>query len=364
MRTEIPRRGVVLAAIILLGGCASASHDGSTTPPSPPAATTGALNVVIQNLPSGLAASVTVSNAAGYTQNLTSSQSLGSLSPASYTVAAAAVTASGTTYTPSIPSQTVVVAAGATADASVTYTATGVPGTYAAITPGFHTRSMTVDGVTRGYQIYIPPGYNPAVPQRVILFCHGSGENGTNNSSQIGVGLGKYITDNGNSFPDVVVFAQVPTLGDNAAGAVAVYHIYRTALDLTVAEVNIDPTRVLVTGVSSGATHTWMMAYQQPTRYAAMAPIAQWMIAKRLTFDDTTPFADGPSLAFARLPTLPIHEYYGENDANSSYQADQAGMAGNPNYALLVVPGADHTQSWDVTYASAAFWTWFRAQHR
>ncbi len=224
---------------------------------------------------------------------------------------------------------------------------------------------MIVDGVQRGYQIYIPPGYNPAIPQRVILFLNGSGENGSDNIHQITVGLGAYITDNGNTFPDVVVFAQTPSgLGDDAAGAATVYHIQKAALDLTVAEVNTDPARILVTGISSGATFTWTMAYQESTRYAAIAPIAQWVIAKRMVLDDNAIFANGPAIALAQFPLMPIHEYWGEFDGSPNFQSDQAGLSPDPNYTLTEVLGADHGGTWTTTYSSSAFWTWFRAQHR
>lgn len=328
---------------------------------------TGALTVTISGLPAGANANVLVTSSPDYSQGVTATRTLGTLAPAIYAVAAQAVSTGGVTYIPAPAAQNIAVTAGATAAATVTYSATTV-GNYLPISPGFHTRTMVVDGVTRGYQLYIPPGYDPAVPQRVILFLNGSGENGSNNTSQVTVGLGKYISDNSNTFPDVVVFPQTPSgFGDDATGSQSVYHVQKMALDLTVAEVHTDLARVCVTGISSGGSFAWMMAYHEPNRYAAVAPIAAFILGPRVTFDDATSNADAEALAIARLGTIPIHTYVGALDNSAlvaSATQDAIAFATDPNFLLTIIAGAGHGGSWDQTYASPAFWSWLRAQHR
>jgi predicted peptidase len=362
------RRGVSaafrLGALALLGGlaaaCAASGHE--------PSATTGSLAVAVQNLPDGAAASVRITNSAGYQSSISGSQVLSNLAPAAYTITALTVTANGATFTPVPPAETVTVTTGTTTQASITYQPQLQ--TYPVLAAGFLHRTMVVDGATLPYQIYIPPSYDPSVPHRLILFCHGSDENytGSNAGAQTGVGLGHYITGNGNVFPDVVVFAQLPTgLGDTAGGAVRAFHVYRTALDLTEGEVNTDLSRVVVTGISSGGTYTWMMAYQEPSRYAAAAPIASFILGPRITFDDAVSNSAGEAAAAGRLATLPIHTYVGSLDTStllSSAAADAAAFSNNPNFVYTVVQAADHGGSWDTTYASSDFWTWLRAQHR
>src|SRR4051812_551027 len=88
--------------------------------PSGPSGST--LSVSIHGLPSGSPASVTVSGPNGYGQSLTSSQTLSGLTPGSYTVSAAGVTVGSAAYQASPSSQTVSVAGGVPALASVTYT--------------------------------------------------------------------------------------------------------------------------------------------------------------------------------------------------------------------------------------------------
>jgi glucose/arabinose dehydrogenase len=112
--------------LIVLGFCLTAcggggGNPGTPGPTQPPAATTGALSVVASGLPAGVNASVRVSGPNNYQQDLTGSQTLSSLAPGSYNVAAAPVTAGGVTYTPSPATQSAVVSAGATASATVSY---------------------------------------------------------------------------------------------------------------------------------------------------------------------------------------------------------------------------------------------------
>ena len=114
---------------------------------------TGSLAVAITGLPNGSTGNVTVTGPAGFTRAITATTTLTNLTPGSYTVSAANVSAPGGTWQPTPPSQTVTVSASAVAaPATVTYTlpggsiaiaATGVPG---GTTPVF---TLTGPGGTR-----------------------------------------------------------------------------------------------------------------------------------------------------------------------------------------------------------------------
>jgi hypothetical protein len=89
--------------------------------------TTGTLNVTISGLDATPAA-VTVTGPNGFTRALTSSASLTSLAPGSYTVTAANVTSSNAViYSATPATQTLAISAGVTTSAPVSYTPTGVP---------------------------------------------------------------------------------------------------------------------------------------------------------------------------------------------------------------------------------------------
>ena len=113
------------------------------------AATTGSLRITITGLPGGTDAAVTVSGPNSYSQAVTASGTLASLTPGSYGVSARDVTAGSTTYAASVSSSTVAVAAGASPTVSVSYTGPAAPtlnlridGLY--ITQSTQTRSSTV----------------------------------------------------------------------------------------------------------------------------------------------------------------------------------------------------------------------------
>ncbi|MBQ5963729.1 sorbosone dehydrogenase family protein [Massilia sp. ZL223] len=127
------------------GGGGSAGTPGPVTPPS---ATTGSLTVTATGLPSGVNAAMRVTGPNNYLQDLTQTQTLTGLAPGSYNVAATAVTSGNTTYTPSPASQSAVVSAGATANATVAY---GSP----ALTLALSTVATNLDNPT---WLSAPPG--------------------------------------------------------------------------------------------------------------------------------------------------------------------------------------------------------------
>jgi hypothetical protein len=145
--------------------------------PSGPSGST--LSVSIQGLPSGSPASVSVSGPNGYGQSLTSSQTLSGLTPGSYTVSAASVTVGSAAYQASPSSQTVSVASGVPALASVTYTTP--TGNLAITVNGLgtsHEALITVTGPSYSKQVTtsetlsgLTPGSYTIDAQNTTAFC-------------------------------------------------------------------------------------------------------------------------------------------------------------------------------------------------
>jgi hypothetical protein len=109
-----------------LAGCGGGGGDPGN-PDSPvklQSASTGSLALTINSLPPGAGATVHVTGPGNYVADLAGSQTLGGIAPGEYTITAAQVVTGATTWLPAPPLQSVTVAAGATATASVTY----VPG--------------------------------------------------------------------------------------------------------------------------------------------------------------------------------------------------------------------------------------------
>lgn len=134
MTTPMRRPAPLLAAaMVVLYGCGGDVSQLVVPPPPPPPPPAGAIDLAIAGLPGGAAAQITVSGPAGFTSPVTSSRTLSGLAPGSYTITAEAVLLQDALWSPAPPSQTVTVAAGATAGATVGYQ----------LATGFLTISMT-----------------------------------------------------------------------------------------------------------------------------------------------------------------------------------------------------------------------------
>jgi glucose/arabinose dehydrogenase len=118
----VPFLSLLLLPLLLVACGGGGGNPGSIgNAATPPAATTGSLQVAINALPAGLNGAVRVTGPNNFSQDLTASQTLSSLAPGSYSVAASSVTLGSTTYTPTPATQSVVVTAGASASATVSY---------------------------------------------------------------------------------------------------------------------------------------------------------------------------------------------------------------------------------------------------
>jgi glucose/arabinose dehydrogenase len=118
MLVERARNFILGIMLGLLAACGGGGGD-----PGSPAPLQGALALTISGLPSGLAAQVSVTGPAGFSQAVTASQTLSALAPGSYTITGARVISGALSYNPEPASQAVTVAAGATATATVSYSA-------------------------------------------------------------------------------------------------------------------------------------------------------------------------------------------------------------------------------------------------
>lgn len=101
---------------------------------------TGALNVNITGLPGGTAAAVTMTGPNGFSQLLTGSTTLNGLLQGGYSLVAAPVTVSGTTYSVTPATTLATVGGGVTSSVTVTYVGSGGPPPPSAL-------NLTIDGM-------------------------------------------------------------------------------------------------------------------------------------------------------------------------------------------------------------------------
>ena len=235
------------------------------------------------------------------------------------------------------------------------------------IETGFLDRSVSVGVQTYKYQIFVPQGYKPSQRWPVILFLHGAGERGSDGYVQTLVGLAPAIRQNAARFPAIAVFPQA-TAESSWTGTLA--RVALMALDQTMREYQTDPSRVYLTGLSMGGNGTWYVAYRNPKRFAAIAPICGWISPQFWKAADPVVPADSGETysAFGRqLRQTPTWIFHGEIDpavpVDESRKAFAALQAAGAAVQYTEVPGTGHN-SWDPAYGSPKFWAWLFSQRR
>ena len=140
----IDRARFILLSLLfmLLAACGGSGADDQ-----PPPAGSGSLAVTLAGLPAGVASPVRITGPGGFARDITQTTTLTGLAAGSYTVSAQNVVSGAATYRPAPVQQTITVAAGASASATVNYSA-------AALTLGLR-EVAAVDGAVF---VTAPPG--------------------------------------------------------------------------------------------------------------------------------------------------------------------------------------------------------------
>ena len=122
-------------------------------------------------------------------------------------------------------------------------------------------------------RLYVPP--EAAYSARpLILYLHGAGEQGDDNSRQVSrhmASLSAAAKERGAFIyaPQAVANSGIHNWNDpDRTGHVM------DMLDKIMEEHNTDPTRIYVTGISMGGGGTWNIVSENPNKFAAAAPIA------------------------------------------------------------------------------------------
>jgi len=207
-------------------------------------------------------------------------------------------------------------------------------------------RTRVVKDVRVRYLLHLPAAYARKRKRwPMILFLHGAGERGTRLSRVAKHGPPRLIRE-GRDLPFVVVSPQCPEdqWWQNDTLIALLDHILATC--------RVDERRVYLTGLSMGGRGTWMLATQQPERFAAIAPICGW----------------GEPFAAARLRDMPTWVFHGAKDSvvpagKSQEMFDALRRVGNRRVRLTMYKDADH-DSWTATYANAELYRWFLRHRR
>lgn len=164
---------------------------------------------------------------------------------------------------------------------------------------------LIVKGDTLPYRILLPKNYNPNVKYPLILFLHGSGERGNDNTLQLTHGGTLFLKESiRREYPAVVVFPQLAknhywssfeSNNTNTSRSFAypekpkkVKHqeLLKSLIKKLKKEFSLDNDRFYVGGLSLGGMGTFEIIYNNPKLFAAAFPIcggANPKIAKRIS---------------------------------------------------------------------------------
>lgn len=212
---------------------------------------------------------------------------------------------------------------------------------------GFINKTVTVDGHTAKYVVYVPRDYDPSKAWPLVLFLHGAGERGSDGLAQTDVGLGRAIRLAPDRFPCVVVMPQCPKdiWWDEATDLID------ATLAAALSEFHVDRSRVYLTGLSMGGFGTWLYGARHAATFAALMPVCG---GGRL--EDAGALAGVPVWAFhgARDSVVKVDETRRMVEA-----VKQAG--GHVRYTEY--PDLDHN-SWDAAYGDAEAIRWLLSQRK
>ncbi len=220
------------------------------------------------------------------------------------------------------------------------------------------------NGGTLPYLLLQPAAVAPGQRYPLVLFLHGAGERGTNNTAQLKHVLPVFVRpDVRAAHPCFVLAPQCPSARrwvevDWAALVHAApaepsvpLGLASALLDECLRTLPVDPARVYVAGISMGGFGTWDAISRWPERFAAAIPVC-----------------GGGDLAQApKIARLPLWAFHGDQDkavplsrtTGMSVALRQAG--GNPK--LTVYPGVGH-DAWTPAFNDPALLTWLFGQRR
>jgi hypothetical protein len=174
-----------------------------------------------------------------------------------------------------------------------------------------------IDDSVQLYGLIVPKTYDPRTPIRLDVVLHGS-------TRPVGMSELRFVArfdegDNSNAAPPDQPYIELHPLG-------RVENCYRWAGETDVFEAiedvcrryNIDRQRIVLRGMSMGASGTWHLGLKYPDRFAALGPYCGYV--------DTHRFSETPLPNFVRVGPLPEHQELGLHMLDSVDYAANAGI--------------------------------------
>jgi predicted peptidase len=234
----------------------------------------------------------------------------------------------------------------------------------------FLSRTITIASTEYHYRVFVPKDWTKKKKWPVILFLHGAGERGDDNTAQTSVGIGPAILRQQDTFPFVVVLPQCPknswwTQPDMQAMALK-------ALEQTANEFRCDSKRIFLTGLSMGGYGSWLIAANNPRKFAALAIICGGVIPppgvnvpgpEKIGVASDDPYG----AIVSKIRHTPVWVFHGGADTvvpvSESRKMVDALRAQRGNVRYTEYDRVGHN-SWDKAFAEPDLFPWLLSQHK
>jgi predicted peptidase len=242
---------------------------------------------------------------------------------------------------------------------------------------GFLDRSLTINGETFRYQIYIPIEWSSTRKWPVILSLHGNATQGTDGMRHTAAsGLIREVRNNRHRVPAVIVF---PQAREGTSWATArMQELALATVDDAVEHFNGDVDRLYLVGQSMGGRGVLRIASRWPQRFAALAtsaaPVTMGQAATILDpgedrrihphLNAADPFA-ALAVTIARVPIWMFHSSADETvPVEQARRLSAALKSVNPQARYTEYEGLDHTTTGQKYPTEPEFFSWLFSHRR
>lgn len=209
-------------------------------------------------------------------------------------------------------------------------------------------------GSSMPYRLFLPDNYNAKNKYPVLLFLHGAGELGTDNTSHMPNFLQSFEVAGDILRQAIIICPQSNywwylDVGGYEDGELA---IAKRLVDSIVEKYNGDTNRIYVTGLSMGGFGTWQMIERYENYFAAAVPVCGW----------------GNTSAGATFAKVPIWIYHGTDDPTVNFYSsaelyNEIIRNGGKMVQFTKLEGVGH-DAWNHSYSDRKMFCWMFSQNR
>lgn len=214
----------------------------------------------------------------------------------------------------------------------------------------------------------LSPDYNLSRKYPLVIFLHGSGERGHDNTAQLKWGVMQFATDKAMSeHPAFVVAPQCPkdeswanlkfdkkgiaVLPKETTKPTKPMKLVLELIHQLIKTLPVDTTRIYITGLSMGGFGTYDAIIREPNLFAAAVPVC----------------GGGDTSKASVIAPIPIWIFHGAEDpvvpVQYDYEMVQALIKAGAHPGLTIYPGVGHF-SWVAAYSDPVMINWLFDQRK